>query len=137
MSDDTVPPALFEHVTTIYTAMKSTAEDSESGVGKVWTGFATHLFEEHNLSIPYYTQVMRMLQAMDCLRQLRRGGGSAPSKWLLVQEPTMELFDRACAIPGAYRGSKSAQTDQMLRDLSNRVGDLEDKVEALVAPPGD
>lgn len=134
---ETVPPALFEHVSTIYSAMKETANEESDQGHAIWTGFATHLFEEKGLSIPYYTQVMRMLQAMDCLRQLRRGGGSAPSKWLLVQEPTLEQFDKACAIPGAYRGSKSAQTDQMLRDLSNRIGELEDKVEALVAPLGE
>ncbi len=133
---ENVPPALFEHVSTIYSAMKETAKEESDGT-TVWTGFATHLFEEKGLSIPYYTQVMRMLQAMDCLRQLRRGGGSAPSKWLLVQDPTLVQFDKACEIPGAYRGSKSAQTDQMLRDLSSRIGELEDRVEALVAPVGD
>ncbi len=122
-----VPPALFEHVSTIYNAMKAEVEIDKDG-NKVWTGFATHLFKEHDLSVPYYTQVMRMLQAMDCLRQLRRGGGTAPSKWLLNQEPTMELFDAACQIPGAYRGSKAAQTDQMLRDLSNRITAVEDRL---------
>ena len=137
MAHEAAPPALFEHVQTIYGAMKPNAVQSESGVGKVWTGFSTHLFEECGLSVPYYTQVMRMLQAMGCIQQLRRGGGTPPSKFLLVTDPTMELFDSACKIPGAYRGSKTAQTDQMLRDLSNRIGDVEDKLEALVAPSGD
>ena len=126
-TETAVPPALFEHVSTIYNAMAEGAEEDKDG-NKIWTGFATHLFKEYDLSVPYYTQVMRMLQAMDCLRQLRRGGGTAPSKWLLNQEPSMELFDAACQIPGAYRGSKAAQTDQMLRDLSNRLTAVEDRL---------
>ena len=126
-TETAVPPALFEHVSTIYNAMAEGVEEDKDG-NKVWTGFATHLFKEYDLSVPYYTQVMRMLQAMDCLRQLRRGGGTAPSKWLLNQEPSMELFDAACQIPGAYRGSKAAQTDQMLRDLSNRLTAVEDRL---------
>ena len=126
-TETAVPPALFEHVSTIYNAMAEGAEEDKDG-NKIWTGFATHLFKEYDLSVPYYTQVMRMLQAMDCLRQLRRGGGTAPSKWLLNQEPSMELFDAACQIPGAYRGSKAAQTDQMLRDLSNRLAAVEDRL---------
>ena len=128
-TETAVPPALFEHVSTIYNAMAREVEEDKDG-NKVWTGFATHLFKEYDLSVPYYTQVMRMLQAMDCLRQLRRGGGTAPSKWLLNQEPSMELFDAACQIPGAYRGSKAAQTDQMLRDLSNRLTAVEDRLNA-------
>ena len=128
-TETAVPPALFEHVSTIYNAMAEGVEEDKDG-NKVWTGFATHLFKEYDLSVPYYTQVMRMLQAMDCLRQLRRGGGTAPSKWLLNQEPSMELFDAACQIPGAYRGSKAAQTDQMLRDLSNRLTAVEDQLNA-------
>ena len=128
-TETAVPPALFEHVSTIYNAMAEGVEEDKDG-NKVWTGFATHLFKEYDLSVPYYTQVMRMLQAMDCLRQLRRGGGTAPSKWLLNQEPSMELFDAACQIPGAYRGSKAAQTDQMLRDLSNRLTAVEDRLNA-------
>ena len=126
-TETAVPPALFEHVSTIYNAMAEGVEEDKDG-NKIWTGFATHLFKEYDLSVPYYTQVMRMLQAMDCLRQLRRGGGTAPSKWLLNQEPSMELFDAACQIPGAYRGSKAAQTDQMLRDLSNRLAAAEDRL---------
>jgi len=125
-----VPPALFEHVSTIYQAMDATA--SEEDGHRIWTGFATHLFVEHGLSVPYYTQVMRMLTAMDCLRQLRRGGGTAPSRWLLNQVPTMALFDKACEIPGAYRGSKSAQTDQMMRDLSNRITNIETTLDELM-----
>jgi len=128
-TETAVPPALFEHVSTIYNAMAEGVEEDKDG-NKIWTGFATHLFKEYDLSVPYYTQVMRMLQAMDCLRQLRRGGGTAPSKWLLNQEPSMELFDAACQIPGAYRGSKAAQTDQMLRDLSNRLTAVEDQLNA-------
>lgn len=127
-TETVVPPALFEHVSTIYNAMLAGEIEEDKDGHKIWTGFATHLFKEHDLSVPYYTQVMRMLQAMDCLRQLRRGGGTAPSKWLLNQEPTMELFDAACQIPGAYRGSKAAQTDQMLRDLSNRLTVVEDRL---------
>lgn len=128
MSLEPTRPALYEHCQVIYSAMDKSS--TVEGEHKVWTGFATHLFKDHNLSVPYYTQVMRMLRAMECLKQVRRGGGTAESKWLLFQEPSMELFDKASTIPGArLGGNKSAQTDQMIRDLNTRLLALEDRFE--------
>jgi len=129
-SPDEALPALLMHCNTIYDAME--ADSKPEGEYKVWEGFATKLFEDQGLTVPYYTQVMRMLRGMDCLRQLRRGGGTAPSRWALIQKPNMEIFDKASGIPGAYRGNKISQQDQMMRDLSNRVNDLEEIVAGLI-----
>lgn len=96
-------------------------------MGLVFTGSVTALFEELGLGIPYYTPVMRKLKAMDCVRQIERGGGTKPSKWLLLQEPTMELFKLPAPHQTRYSQSRGAKLmmEQQLRDLGRRVSSLE------------
>lgn len=119
-----VEPALFRHCCTVYEAMNDLAEDGLHG--RTYEGFLTHLFNDLDLSVPYYTMVMKKLKAMDCVRQLVRGGGSAPSQWLLLQEPTMELFN---ATPAAREMAKMAQIPQ---DVNRRLSVLEEKVDAIL-----
>jgi hypothetical protein len=60
----------------------------------VYEGMLTKLVtEDLGLPVPYYTKVRQFLMAMGCIRQLRRGGGSAPSQWELIREPTIDLWD--------------------------------------------
>lgn len=118
---------MFNHCVTVFKAMDEEAVDRLEG--RVYVGFLTTLFaEKTDLSIPYYTAVMRHLQAMDCVRQLKRGGGPSPSQWLLVQEPTIALFDatsgKAHTIRGMASQTKKAR-DQRTRDLQKRIDDLE------------
>jgi len=89
----------------------------------VWEGFTTRLFKELNLAVPYYTSVMNELQRMDCVRQMRRGGSTTPSQWLLLRQPTRELFDG----PDSPARSRKDLLEQQLRDLAKRVAVLEEE----------
>jgi len=129
-----VPPALFHHCKAVYEAMWADAEDrqisddelepGESGWIKVWEGSGVKLIDQLNLSPPYYSKVYGALQRMDCIRQIRRGGGGAPSLWLLVQEPTYELYQSVDVLLTPQQAAKDGQ-QQMLNDLARRVSRLE------------
>jgi hypothetical protein len=93
---DQAPVTLYLHCQKAYQRMFDQAklqvmEDGSEAV--MWEGMLTHLIvSELNLSVPYYTRVTRALKAMGCIRQVRRGGGSSPSQWELLQEPTEAAF---------------------------------------------
>lgn len=123
--------ALLEHCKLVYEAMDERSKQMTEG--KVYEDFLTHLFTELGLSVPYYTQVTRALKSMDCIRMLRRGGGRAPSKWMLIQEPTVELFESF--VGKSYTQLNKARNkggvDQMAIDLNRRVSTLEAKVRSI------
>src|SRR5262245_56841836 len=124
----TSPPALFTHCETVYTAMlaKSVTKSAEGVQIQVYEGAGTKLFAELGLSTPYYSNVMTALKGMDCVRQLRRGGGGAPSQWLLVQPPTKELF---AALPDpSEKALADAVQQQQLNDMNRRIQKLEKAV---------
>jgi hypothetical protein len=126
------PPALFEHCATVYKAMKDEAQivEREGQDVLIYEGFLTKLFERLHLSTPYYSSVMAELQRMDCVRQLRRGGGSSPSEWAVVQKPTRQLWDSRSSRPRKQRQNRRAEpdeaTNQRLRDLQKRIEALEE-----------
>lgn len=97
---DEAPEALFSHCQSVYQAMleratKRTGEESgETVVMIVYRGMLTQLVTgQLHLSVPYYSMVTRSLKQMGCIRQLKRGGGTAPSEWELIKEPTVALFE--------------------------------------------
>lgn len=100
MSD--APEALFQHCQKVYEAMLGDAkimlweDDHSGGEFVVWEGMLTTLITgQLHLSVPYYTSITRALKRMGCIRQIKRGGGTAPSQWELIREPTIELFDES------------------------------------------
>ena len=103
-SDNTKPlPMAFEHSITVYRAMENQASvedlNEEGATGLVYDGFTTNLIiKELHFSVPFYTTIIRDLKRMDCIRQLRRGGSTTSSRWLLMQPPTVELFTKMKAI---------------------------------------
>jgi hypothetical protein len=137
-------PAAYEHAVLIYEAMAKEAKVQEVDKQEVpvYTGFLTKLFAKERLSVPYYTSVMRDLSGMDCVRQLRRGGGSSMSSWALVQSPTPELFAMARERPSAAvdfnPGAKvdAKQNQQGLRDLNARLLRVEDWIQRQEAQGG-
>ena len=120
-------PALFEQCLILYEAMTDKATmapirpDSDEE-GLVYEGFLTRLItDELHYSNPYYTKLTQRLKAMDCIRQIKRGGSTAMSRWLLVQRPTFEHFSviasKKTTKPSGWRDS----VDQQIRDLNERL----------------
>jgi archaellum component FlaC len=97
----------------------------EVGEVLVYEGFLTKLFNTQHLSVPYYSAVMDNLQRMDCVRQMRRGGGTSPSQWALLQPPTTDLWDnmgRTHTPKG--RRDRMEGLEQQVRDLRQLVQNL-------------
>jgi hypothetical protein len=104
--------------------------------GQLYEGSLTKLVASTGLSNPYYTSVMRALKAMDCVRQLRRGGGGHGSQWLIVQPPTPALW-RSHAEPVMKEDSPKEQAaDQRVKDVWEYIRGLERRVERLEAIGG-
>lgn len=134
MSDNDAPVALYGHCLTTYQTMLSEAsgivEDDSTII--VWEGMLTRLITSQlNLSVPYYTAVTKALKRMGCIRQLKRGGGTAPSQWELLKEPTEELFINA--VPKRIPKMDRYELLQMQVDtLNNRVLKLEKVLENII-----
>lgn len=129
-SSDVRRPILFEYAMQVYSTMEEGAtverDEETDRTFLVWEGFTTHLItDELGFPAPYYTKILRKLKEMDCIVQLRRGGSTTPSRWLLVQAPTEELFDEAKPAKMTQRQGRIATLEQQIRDLSRRVSALE------------
>lgn len=128
----------YRYCVDVYERMKQTAQTlSAQQTGSVemtvWEGFFTKLItEELNLSVPYYSTVRRELIRMECIRQMRRGGGSSPSQWELLQPPTEELWHSAPP-KRAQTHSKQDATAGQVGDLIKRLERLEDHMEVLLS----
>src|ERR1700755_1130274 len=121
--EQSAPPKLYEHCVTVFAQMRkeATATQVEGSHALVYEGFLTRLFNKLSLATPYYTSVMQALRKMGCVKKLSRGGGAPPSKWELLQEPTVELLNNAQAkklVDNSWRG----QMTQQVHDLNERVG---------------
>jgi hypothetical protein len=127
-SGEVKTPALFERCVTVYQAMLHDAKVvEEAGVEiVVWEGFPTTMLrDELKFSTPYYTSIFRALRRMGCARQLRRGGSSTPSQWMLIHEPTPELFNDTKVDEPSAQEVRFAILEQANRDLLRRVERLE------------
>lgn len=125
------------------TAQTYTSEQTGSGMRQlarpmtVWEGFFTKLItEDLGLSVPYYTAIRRELIRMECIRQLRRGGGSSPSQWELLREPTEELWHSAPP-KRSQTNSKQDATAGQVGDLIKRIEVLEQHMEVIIAALAD
>jgi hypothetical protein len=129
-----VIPAMYNHITEVYTRMVDQAkpEDIEGRELLVYEGHLTKLImRELRLSMPYYTSITRALRSMGCIEQIRRGGGTSPSRWVLWKEPTFEAW-QATDGDKARRGNATTVRDQRVKDLHERVAKLEEIVDQLV-----
>lgn len=142
MSEYGAPPSIFQHACSVYNEMMKTAQEEDLGppgqpnIVHVYTGYMTKLITvTMSLPIPYYTDITRVLQGMECARQVKRGGGSAPSRWALLREPTLELFqewERTKTVLDDRKVSQSALQGQQINDLGNRITALEDGLQQLL-----
>jgi hypothetical protein len=132
------PPSVFLHAVEVYRRMQSEATTErlpEGGEGLVWSGHLTKLITGPplNLPIPYYTVITQAFKGMDCARQLKRGGGTAPSRWALIKPPSQmeyEKWESSRATP--RRTSKTSMLEQRVVDLSDRVDAMEDAFQTLL-----
>lgn len=131
---DVAPVALYGHCLLTYQAMLSdaTAIVVEDKTIIVWEGMLTRLITSQlNLSVPYYTAVTKALKRMGCIRQLKRGGGTAPSQWELLKEPTEELFSDAMPTK-IVKADKWELIQGQVDSLNNRVLRLEKILENII-----
>ena len=130
--EQSAPPKLYEHCVTVFEQMKkeAAATSVEGTHAFVYEGFLTRLFNKLSLATPYYTSVMQALRKMGCVKQLSRGGGASPSKWELLQEPTVELFT-AAQTKKLHDNTWRGQLEHQVRDLNERVDDLEEILSAI------
>jgi len=123
-------PTIFGYSAQVYEAMQEEASAEILGAqygdeeGLVYEGFLTALIRGLDLPTPYYTKIMTELKRMDCVRQLRRGGSTTPSRWLLLQPPTPVLFREMRASAVKPTDWKSGQ-EQRIRDLNDRLATVE------------
>jgi hypothetical protein len=122
-ADEKPTSTLFDHCVSVYQEMEAQARD-ERNDGLVYEGHLTKLFHQLGLSTPYYTSVMNRLKLMGCVDQLRRGGGSSPSRWRLTRVPNEESF-RSFENTNVAPKGKVAALEQELRILARRVTELE------------
>jgi len=123
-------PAVFGHCEAIYKAMEERSEPDEDG-NVIYQGHLTKLFRTCNLSVPYYTAVMGHLKRMDCVRQLYRGGGGSESRWVILQPPTVELFETS---PGFLKKTSADEMQaQQIRDLQTQINDIKSDTELRFA----
>ena len=122
-------PALFEQCLELYEAM---AEESsmqqldhrEDLEGLVYEGFLTRLVTDSDklgYSNPYYTKLTSRLKDMDCMRQLKRGGSTSMSRWLLIQAPTLEHFRNVASKKATRPSGRLDSIDQQIRDINERL----------------
>jgi hypothetical protein len=110
----------------------------------VYTGHLTKLImgPPLNLPMPYYTPITKALQGMGCAQQIKRGGGSAPSRWVLYEAPTRELYTKwekvqSESLTAQAVTSKTALVEQQVRDLTSRVEALEASYTELITAIGE
>ena len=125
MAEELVP-ALFEQSVELYETMADQAKmeppfhDSEAEV-LVYDGHLTKLVtDDLHYSVPYYTRLTSILKDMDCIRQIRRGGSTTTSRWILLQPPNLEVFHK---VYGKSKANVSwrASMEQRIRDLEARL----------------
>lgn len=126
-------PILFDHIVAAYKAMSeaATMQEIDGQDFLVYEGFMTKLFRDTlHLSVPYYTSVLRHLRSMDCIRQLRRGGSTTMSKWLLMKPPFLDEFGSKEVL---QRTAKPGSLQQQVSDLNDRLTKVEADLEAILS----
>ena len=122
-------PALYTQCLEVYEAMADQAEMTQAYPDDpqellVYEGFLTRLItQDLHYSNPYYTKVTKRLKGMDSIRQIKRGGSTSPSRWALIQTPTLELFNSVPEMTSNKRASMRENLEQQIRDLNKRLTD--------------
>lgn len=144
VTDDQLVSQVFRNCADVYDLMRKESKELQAEAGAppmhVWEGFFTKLITDRmGFSVPYYSSIRSNLMRMGCIRQLRRGGGSSPSQWQLLREPTEQLWYDAPQRKSP-NASKQEETLHQLADLIRRIERLEENFDvlakAIVRPDG-
>jgi hypothetical protein len=125
---------LYEYCEQVYKMMLEQATPTNRGgdAMMLWEGFLTTLIvKDLKFSTPYYSYIRGGLVRMGCIRQIRRGGAATPSLWEIITEPTEEAF-REASEPAVSKAKKESSTDQRIRDLAQRMDDMQEVIDLLV-----
>lgn len=126
------PKAIFVHCQEVYAAMLKESQPYEGF--HLYTGYLTKLVTDTlNLPNSYYTFVMNELKRMDCIRKVQRGGGSSPSKWLLIKEPNQTDFDKMPQLARPMTKREAAE-HQFRRDTHERLTKIEQALGIVTEP---
>lgn len=125
------PPKLYMHCCRVFNSMRAEAVpiqlDTPGGETRhafIYQGHTTKMFRMLNMPAPYYTSVLTMLQQMGCIRQLSRGGGSAESRWELIDDPSEEAFNEV-RVQTKTGKSRLSVVEQEHENLKDRVEQIE------------
>jgi hypothetical protein len=135
-----VTPALFDHAVRVFEEMQNRSRteevdnaDDPSGYVqvKVYEGHLTRLFADLQIANPYYTKIRNALVGQNCIEQLRRGGGSAMSKWIVRHPPDEETFRAILERRHGAPKGKNQVLEQRVRDLTRQVNDYGQRIDDL------
>ena len=129
---DVTMPALYTYSERVYEAMRSQSRpvylEGDTQESLVYEGFITKLvLDDLKIHVPNYSKVMAALREMGCIEQLRRGGGSTPSLFLIFEQPpSRELwYEKVPEGPKSVASHRYDAMDQRLRDLQQRLDAME------------
>ena len=132
-SDD-APVALYGHCETVYNRLLAEAKNVVQDDGHtivMWEGMLTKLIiQKLYFSTPNYTNIIRALKRMGCIRQLKRGGSSGMSQWEIIKEPTHEAFLNGLP-PKVQDTSRYALLQGQVNALNKRVTAIENIIKNL------
>lgn len=126
-------PRLYDWAVGVFDKMFAQAkpEEVDGETCMVYEGHLTNLFRDLDVPNPYYTKITKALKAQECVLQLRRGGGSAMSRWIMIKKPESDSFREMTERGQAPRG-KVAMLEQRVGDLTKLVRTQNERLEWLV-----
>lgn len=126
--------ASFEACQRIYKTMEeeATTRTIDGLAFLTWEGYTTKLISRLGYPTPYYSKLLGALRQMDCIRQARRGGGAAPSLWILMQPPNLSLWQRKddAKVVTAAAGTPRRTALEALSAVVGQIGEQVTKVTA-------
>lgn len=124
-------PAIYHHLLSVYEAMEREAQITEVDGQSVlvYDGHPTKLFGMLHIAMPYYGNIMRIMEQLGCATQIRRGGGKGTSQWALWKKPAEETFlalnPPRSAHDRAPTKVKTMQMEQQIRGILEQLGGLD------------
>jgi len=125
-------PKVYVHCKQTYELMLKNKSSNVYEGKPVYRGHLTKEMEEElGLTTAQYSRVINMLKEMNCIVQLKRGAGSVPSEWVLIDAPDFDAFKVIKGEKLDRMHKQKAPVDQRLKELIEIINDLEVRIEHL------